>query len=138
MLFMLLLILQFHYSNIGAKIKTLRAIPKRIILSENNAHLLLVDDDERILSLLGVPKGLEPDAKLALSKAEASGIFLVTFALTKSLCGVTRLTLFKKSLMVITKPVDEFCTIPPKFEKVIVGLDIVPVLFFYHLKVSHF
>ena len=37
----------------SAKIKTPRAIPKRIILSENNAHLLLVDDDERILSLLG-------------------------------------------------------------------------------------
>ena len=41
-----------HYSDIGRKIKTLHKIPRRIILSENKAHLLLVDDDERILSLL--------------------------------------------------------------------------------------
>ena len=41
-----------HYSDIGRKIKTLHKIPRRIILAENKAHLLLVDDDERILSLL--------------------------------------------------------------------------------------
>ena len=41
-----------HYSDIGRKIKTLHKIPRRIILYENKAHLLLVDDDERILSLL--------------------------------------------------------------------------------------
>ena len=41
-----------HYSDIGRKIKTLQKILRRTILSENKAHLLLVDDDERILSLL--------------------------------------------------------------------------------------
>ena len=41
-----------HYSDIGRKIKTLQEILRRTILSENQAHLLLVDDDERILSLL--------------------------------------------------------------------------------------
>ena len=41
-----------HYSDIGRKIKTLQKILRRTILSENKPHLLLVDDDERILSLL--------------------------------------------------------------------------------------
>ena len=41
-----------YYSDIGRKIKTLQKILRRTILSENKAHLLLVDDDERILSLL--------------------------------------------------------------------------------------
>ena len=34
-----------HYSDIGRKIKTLQKILRRTILSENKAHLLLVDDD---------------------------------------------------------------------------------------------
>ena len=41
-----------HYSDIDRKIKTLQKILRRTILSENKAHLLIVDDDVRILSLL--------------------------------------------------------------------------------------
>ena len=41
-----------YYSDIGKKIKTVRINPRRIMLPGNKAHLLLVDDDERILSLL--------------------------------------------------------------------------------------
>ena len=41
-----------YYSDIDRKIKTLQKILRRTILSENKAHLLLVDDDVRILSLL--------------------------------------------------------------------------------------
>ena len=41
-----------YYNDIGKKIKTLQTILRRIILSENKAHLLIVDDDKRILSLL--------------------------------------------------------------------------------------
>ena len=41
-----------YYSDIDRKIKTLQKILRRTILSENRAHLLLVDDDVRILSLL--------------------------------------------------------------------------------------
>ena len=41
-----------HYSDIDRKIKTLQKILRRTSLSENKAHLLLVDDDVRILSLL--------------------------------------------------------------------------------------
>ena len=56
----------------------------------------------RNLSELGVPKGLVPEAKLELSKADASGNFLVIFASIKSLFGVTLFTICKKSLIVIT------------------------------------
>jgi two-component system phosphate regulon response regulator OmpR len=41
-----------YYSDIDRKIKTLQKILRRTILSENKAHLLIVDDDVRILSLL--------------------------------------------------------------------------------------
>ena len=41
-----------YYSDIDRKIKTLQKILRRTTLSENKAHLLLVDDDVRILSLL--------------------------------------------------------------------------------------
>ena len=41
-----------YYSDIGKKIKTLQVNRRRINLHRNKAHLLLVDDDKRILSLL--------------------------------------------------------------------------------------
>ena len=41
-----------YYSDIGKKIKTLQVNRRRINLPQNKAHLLLVDDDKRILSLL--------------------------------------------------------------------------------------
>jgi two-component system phosphate regulon response regulator OmpR len=41
-----------YYSDIDRKIKTLQKILRRTTLSENKAHLLIVDDDVRILSLL--------------------------------------------------------------------------------------
>ena len=41
-----------YYSDIDRKIKTLQKILRRTTLSENKPHLLLVDDDVRILSLL--------------------------------------------------------------------------------------
>ena len=41
-----------YYSDIDKKIKTLQVNRRRINLHRNKAHLLLVDDDKRILSLL--------------------------------------------------------------------------------------
>ena len=41
-----------YYSDIDKKIKTLQKILRRTTLSENKPHLLLIDDDVRILSLL--------------------------------------------------------------------------------------